>query len=334
MTWIVKRKAEDEVHKVNFKQDLGISEEQILILSYAGSNMYGTATPQSDKDYLGIFVPTREQLFLNNFPRQTSLPKESGLDFQMWSIHYFLELACQGETMAIDLLHSPYACWLMFDEDEWLTLVHKRDMFYTKGMKAFVSYARKQAAKYGIKGKRIETIETVIAYINKCMTLDPDGKLRDHWDDLPEIEHVHFLEPDRSEYRMYQVCGKKFLETVKLSYIKEHLQKTLTEYGNRAMLARENQGIDWKAISHALRSAEQVYDILKFGEYVYPLKNAAFIRNVKLGKYDFLTVVQPALEEAMDDVEELIGKSDLPEKADRKFWNEWLITLLERKYNV
>lgn len=330
MTWIVKRDMSDEIHKVNFKQDLGIDDEQILILSVAGSNMYGTATPKSDKDYLGIYIPTREQLFLNNFPRQASLPKESGLDLQIWSIHYFLELACQGETMAIDLLHSPYKCWLIFDEDEWLTLVSNRNLFYTKSMKAFVSYARKQAAKYGIKGKRIETLEAVCDFLE---IVTPDRKLREVWNDLPNIEHVHFLEPEKgTPYRMYQVCGKKFLETVKCSYALEHIKKSLTEYGNRARMARENEGIDWKALSHALRSAEQVYDIFKFGGYEYPLKNAAFIRNVKLGKYDFLTVVQPALEEAMNDIEELVDKVDLPEKVDRKYWNQWLITLLERKY--
>jgi hypothetical protein len=306
-----------------------IKQEQILILSIAGSNMYGLATPESDKDYLGIYIPTREQLFLNNFPKQASLPKESGLDLQIWSIHYFLNLACQGETMAIDLLHSPYSCWCVYEAEIWEDLRSKKNQFYTKGMKAFVSYARKQAAKYGIKGKRIETLETVISYLNECMTLDPDGILKDHWNDLPDIDHVHFLEPDRSPFKMYQVCGKKFQETVKLTYIKEHLQKSLTEYGERAMLAKENKGVDWKAVSHAYRTAEQVYDILKFGEYKYPLKNAAFIRNIKLGKLDFTTVVQPALEEAMDDVEELIDKSDLPETVDKKFWDYWLINLLE-----
>ena len=92
---------------------------------------------------------------------------------------------------------------------------------------------------------------------------------------------------------------------------------------------QDNQGIDWKAISHALRASDQVYDILRFGDYEYPLRTAAFLRNVKLGKFDFQTVVQPVLEEGMNDVEKLMETTDLPEKVDIKFWNDWLIELMQ-----
>ncbi len=312
-----------------FKHYTGLDFHQLIVLSIAGSQMYGTNTPASDKDFLGIYMPTREQLFLNNYPKQASYPKSSGLDLQVWSIHYFLKLACQGETMAIDLLHAPDECIVAVDEDVWPELVENRKRFYTKQMKAFVSYARKQAAKYGIKGTRIEALEKVVKFLNEyqgVVEYEP-WKLRDCWEQLPKGEHIHFL--DTEPYKMYQVCGKKFQETVKVDYAKEHLQKSLTEYGKRAMLARDNQGIDWKAISHALRASDQVYDILRFGDYEYPLRTAAFLRNVKLGKFDFQTVVQPVLEEGMNDVEKLMETTDLPEKVDIKFWNDWLIELMQ-----
>jgi predicted nucleotidyltransferase len=87
--------------------DLGITKDQIVILSVSGSNMYGTANENSDEDYLGVFMPTKDDILMNSVKKQVHLPKESGLDLQMWSIYYFLKLALQGETMAIDLLHSP-----------------------------------------------------------------------------------------------------------------------------------------------------------------------------------------------------------------------------------
>ncbi len=313
-----------------------LNKKQILILSIAGSNMYGLNTPDSDRDYLGVYIPTKEQLLLNDFPKQVSLPKSSGLDLQIWSIHYFLNLACQGETMAIDLLHSPVHCWKIFEPDVWSELVNNRDKFFTKGMKSFVSYARKQASLYGIKGKRIAEIEKVIEFLSnvqkkpmvsgKAWDWD-DTKLHEHWDDLPEGEHIHFL--DTEPYRMYQVCGKKFQETVTVEYIIEHLTKTLTDYGQRAKDAKENNGVDWKAVSHAFRTAEQVHDIIKFGDYVYPLKNNKFIKSIKLGNEDFTTSVQPALEEIIYDVERLIEISDLPSEVDKEYWDEWLIKMLE-----
>jgi hypothetical protein len=303
--------------------NLGIDLNNVIVLSEAGSSMYGTRTPESDQDYLGIYMPTERQLLLNDYPRQVSLPKDSGLDCQMWSIHHFLKLACQGETMAIDLLHAPTYCIVACNYDLWYDLVINRKMFYTKNMKAFVSYARKQAVKYGIKGTRIEAIETVLKYLEGVRM---DTKLYEIWLGLPKGNHIHFL--DTEPYEMYQVAGQKFQETVTVGYIYSNLKKSLTRYGKRAMLARENKGIDWKAISHAIRCAEQVYDILKFGDYEYPLKNAGFIRGVKMGRWNFKTVVQPVLEEDMNDVEILMESSSLPDEVDKEYWNEWLIKLM------
>jgi hypothetical protein len=276
---------------------------------------------------LGIYIPTREQLLLNNFPRQVSLPKDSGIDLQIWSIHYFLHLAMNGETLSIDLLHAPEDCIVALDSEIWYDLVSKRKKFYTKNMRAFVSYARKQAAKYGIKGERIADLEKVIGFLDKYEDAE-DWKLKDIWDDLPDGTHIHKLEFNYP-LKMYQVCGKKFQETVKISYIKNCLEKHLTEFGKRAMLAKENKGIDWKAISHAIRASDQVYDILRFGDYEYPLRTSAFIRGVKLGKWDFVNVVQPVLEDGMNDVERLMETTDLPDKVDKEFWDKWLIELIE-----
>ena len=315
-----------------FKEYTGIDFHQLIVLTVAGSHMYGMNTMNSDSDFLGIYMPTKEQLLLNEYPKQASYPKSSGLDLQIWSVHYFMKLAMAGETMAIDLLHAPDNLLVACEPDIWSYLQRNRWRFFTKNMKAFVSYARKQAAKYGLKGDRIETLDKVIKYFDdgrgnfKSLYLNPDLKLSELWKTLPTGKHIHFL--DTKPYRMYQVCGKKFQETVKISYIKEHLQKSLTEYGYRAKLAKDNKGVDWKAVSHALRSSYQVWEILIDGDYEYPLRDANFLKDVKLGKLDFTTVVQPCLEKNMDAIENLIEKSDLPDKVDREFWNGWLIYLM------
>ena len=96
----------------------------------------------------------------------------------------------------------------------------------------------------------------------------------------------------------------------------------MTGYGNRAKIAAENDGIDWKALSYAYRVVEQIYCIIKHGEYNYPLPNNSFIRGIKLGKYDFTSVVQP-------EVKQLMAESDLPETVDKQYWNKWLIETIE-----
>ncbi len=309
--------------------DLGITKDQIIILSVAGSQMYGTATENSDKDYLGVFVPTKKDVLLGQIEHQIHLPKESGLDLQMWSIHYFLKLLLQGETMAMDLLHSPYHCWVYYNHDIWTIFRENRTSFYTKNMKAFISYARKQAAKYGVKGERIAALQEVISFLSGC---DRERRLLEVWNSLPSPEHVHFLAADHPHgVRMYQVCGTKFQETVTVQYIYDRVRKTLSDYGKRAQMAADNEGIDWKAISHAIRAANQVYDILKHGGYSYPLTNAKFIKMVKLGKLPY-EMAEAVLDDFLDEIEKLMEESDLPETSDivASHWENTIYDYMER----
>lgn len=303
-------------------EKMGIDEKQIVVLSIAGSHLYGTATEESDTDYLGVYIPSKRDILLNRVEKQKSL-KEDGIDVQVWSIDYFLKLACQGETMAIDLLHSPCNCWICFNESMWNYLQNNRRLFYTKNMKSFVSYARKQAAKYGVKGDRIKTLQTVINYLEN---FPPKVKLKEAWEHIPNVDHVHFIE--EGPFNMVQVNGKKYQETVTIEYILNGLNRELEGYGKRAKLAAENKGIDWKAISHAIRGACQVYDILKDGTYTYPLTNAKFLTNVKLGKIS-RSGTETVLDGLLLEIDKMTETSDLPEEVNKEEWDNWLYRFMK-----
>lgn len=307
---------------MNLLNKIGIDKEQIVVLSMAGSHMYGTTTKNSDTDYLGIYLPTKRDLLLNRVEKQIPF-KENGIDLQLWSIHYFFKLACQGETMAIDLLHSPVDCWVCFNESVWNYLQKNKNLFYTRNMKSYVSYARKQAAKYGTKGNRIKTLEEVIGFLK---SLPLTMRLREVWNELPAPDHVYFIEEE--PYNMYQVNGKKFQETVSIEYILKGLKQELHGYGERARLAAENQGIDWKAVSHAIRAANQVYDILKHGSYQYPLANAEFITQVKLGQIS-QEVTENTLDYLLSEIDIMSETSKLPDKVDSEFWDDWLCRFMK-----
>jgi len=87
--------------------------------------------------------------------------------------------------------------------------------------------------------------------------------------------------------------------------------------------------IDFKAISHALRAAYQVRELLTTNTIVFPLKQAEFLKKIKLGELDYMTEVAPKLEALMAEVEMLSHNSTLPEKVDKKFWNGFIIAAME-----
>jgi hypothetical protein len=299
-----------------------------------GAPLYGTATERSDADYRGVFLPAREEILLGRIPKSRSFTTGTDrsrniagdIDEEIYSLHYFLKLACDGQTVAMDMLHAPDD-FLIASSEIWNAIVGERQRFYSKSLRAFIAYARRQAAKYGIKGSRLASAHKVLELLK---THNPDHKLRHIWDQLPRIEHCFELGPDPHGIRLYQVCGKTFQESVAIAHIIPILEKFLNEYGARARLAAENKNIDWKAVSHALRAAFQTREILTRNTIHYPLADAPFLKEVKAGRLDYRTQVAPRLESLMDEVEQLLARSPLPEHADTRYWDRFICEVLEK----
>lgn len=307
----------------------------IIVKIKFGSHLYGTATPASDLDLKGVFLPSKEDILLGNIPKSCSYStKKNGsknspedVDVELYSLHYFIKLACEGQTVALDMLHAPEAM-IVESSDIWTSIVSERKRFYSKNLKSFIHYARRQASKYGIKGSRLNAAARVLDLLRSG---DPMSKLRVIWDRLPRMEHCYEAGRDPNGIRQYQICGKMFQETTSIGYMIPVLEKFYDEYGSRARFAAKNRNIDWKAVSHALRAAIQVKQIVTQNTISFPLKEAPFLMKVKDGKLDYLSEVAPVLESLMEEVEELVSKSGLPEKADVTYWNKFICDTIESK---
>ena len=308
---------------------------RIIVKMKFGAHLYGTATPDSDVDYKGIFLPTKEQLLLGRIPkshnystgREESRNTKNDIDIELYSFHYFIKLACDGQTVAMDMLHAPENMILQ-KSNIWAAIVKNKQKFYTKNLRSFIDYARRQASKYGIKGSRINAALQVLEILKKE---DSSKKMREVWNQLPRVEHCYDVAPDPNGMRQYQVCGKSFQESATIGYVIPIVEKFYNDYGRRAKLAAENKNIDWKAVSHALRAAYQTKEILTENTINFPLRTADFLIKVKQGKLDYLSEVGPELETLMEEVERLAFASNLPETVDRKFWDQFICDTLERE---
>ncbi len=300
-----------------------------------GAHLYGTATLESDVDYKGIFLPTKEEILLGRVPKSYNYSTgkdelrntKDDIDIELYSLHYFIKLACDGQTVAMDMLHAPENMILQ-TSTIWDVIIKNRKKFYTKNLKSFIDYARRQASKYGIKGSRINATLQVLELLKNE---NPSQKMRTIWDRLPRIEHCYDVAPDPNGMKQYQVSGKSFQESATIEYVIPILEKFYNDYGRRAKLAAENKNIDWKAVSHALRAAYQTQEILTKNTITFPLRSADFLKNVKQGQLDYLSEVGPTLETLMEEVERLALASELPETEDRRFWDQFICDTLERE---
>jgi len=318
-----------------------------------GSHLYGLNTENSDIDYKGVFLPTLDEMVTmtasHEIRHSTGDAHEKNssedVDTVYFSLQKFIKMACDGDTVAIDMLHCDDA-HLMSSSPVWEALVANRHLFYTKNMKAFLGYCRKQASKYGVKGSRLKSMEDVLTVLHSVLLVNPEARM----DETPMLEfHLQCVAEDHpgkvavkpgfykgSKFvnkKIVEVCDAKYDFTTKISFVVDSLQKKYDAYGHRAQLAKTNEGIDWKALSHALRAAYQLLEIYETGDLKYPLKYREFVLAVKQGKLDFTDTVQPALEDVIAKVERLAAIVVLPESVNRKYWEQFIVNVYDGFYD-
>lgn len=300
------------------------------MLTKFGSHLYGTDNKDSDLDIKGVFLPSPSQVYLKEVPDTIRLDiklskglknTKDDIDIELWSIYKFLQLARQGETNALDILHSNQ---LLHETFTWKRIYEKRSRFYSKNMKAFLGYAQKQAAKYGIKGSRLQAAKDFLEFLQGR---DMENRMDLVWEQLPTGEHSKYLLDNPSGIKQYQVCGKIIQNTVTIGYAYKILKKFYDAYGERAKLAARNEGIDWKALSHAHRAADQLAQIYTNNDLVFPLKTAGTLKKIKEGKLD-ATFVLNNLEAKIERIKDLAMRFE-PVDTHKDFWRNWLYVTIK-----
>ncbi len=310
-----------------------IVREPNIVNMMFGSHLYGLDTPDSDVDYKGVYMPDLHELLLNNYAGtykhstggQHEKNAAGDIDTEVISLPKFIKHACDGETFAIDMLHCENP---LSSHPIWEELVANRRRFYSKSLKAYMGYVKKQAAKYGLKGTRLADIRYAMDALKK---INPEAILGEVSPDCFYFgEYVKWVTVPATgnqthDQQFYEVNMKKYQSTNSVGYVLEQLQKMWDGYGARAKQAEQNDGVDWKALSHALRAGYQARDIYTDGDFTYPLKETDFLLAVKRGQLDYKTEVAPELERLVAEVDALADASDLPAKVDRQYWGLWLL---------
>lgn len=314
-----------------------------------GSKLYGLDTEESDTDYKTVVLPTKEQVLLQRavFHNQSNTSgniknNNEDIDTDTISLPKFIKLLCEGETSFIEMLHCDDP---LTSHPIWEGLRSKRSMFYTSNMKAFSGYAKAQAYKHIVKGSRLKSIEIVLNIfkdaINKDVYIADDkvllqkiyNLLPEHRDSLKVLNGFHkgdkFI--DRN---IIELCGSKYDFQTSIRIVTKQIQEKYDAYGHRVKQSLSNNGLDWKAISHALRVSFQLKEIYETGDLKFPLRDREFLLNVKQGKLDFNNEVSNVLEELIDTIEHLASTVDLPKKCDTDYWDKWLISVYHKYLNL
>jgi len=297
----------------------------ILAKCVYGSRLYGTNIPSSDYDWRYIHLPSLEDCVLDRITNAINIKGEDSLqDNSSFSLHYFMEMAATGQGIAIELLCAPESC-VEINSDIFRYLRENRKLFFTKQMGSLLKYSRNMVSKYSVRLDRMRETEKALEIINQHGDYQ---KLWEIWDLLPIGEFLEKTINERNsstDKRVYSVCGRQIQATVPLNIASDILTKLKDGYGARVRAA-DSQDFDFKAVMHSFRAIYQVRQILETGDLQFPLEQTPWLIEVRLGKYHFVNDgLQDKLDSLLIETEQLVEKSNLPDKVNKDFVDNFIL---------
>lgn len=314
--------------------------KKICVMPF-GSYLYGTNTVNSDKDYKVVFKPSLfdcvNNLVKHNYNQSTKLltnlkNTKNDVETCFYSLQYFvLTLGAKGDTAFLDMIHCPENL-LLETSDEWEFLRNNRKDFYTSNMKSYAGYCKHQALIYGNKALKIQTAKNILNLIEKAHINNQD-KIASIYEMLPEDTYCAKYELNESaanDKKVFDFCGKRFMCYNSIESMQKVLNNFILSYGDRVKETLKNDNIDWKALSHAFRVAYQLKELYETHDLKFPLQNAEFIKDIKLGRLNMEEDNLPdKLDELIHCVEHLATISTFPQIIDTEKYHIWINELYQ-----
>lgn len=313
-----------------------------------GSHLYGTSTPESDLDFKGIYLPSSREICMGNYNKTINVQrlKKSGerntkddIDTELFSLDRFLELLCDGQAVALDMLFAPIEMYTYTNTNsrwDWILsyIYENRREFLNSNVNAFVGYARQQAAKYGVKGTRMDALRATLDLLEQFPEQD---KLDQHTvalvclvesskdlislEKTPLVEIVYINAPNGKTEPHLHVAGRNIPFHATVKYAKSIFGKIYQGYGARAFKAQLAGGKDYKALSHAVRVNSEAKELLETGFITFPRPDADLLLKIKTIQLPFEQISE-IIEQGLADLMKAQEKSTLSATPNRAFAEE------------
>jgi len=300
-----------------------------------GAHLYGTDTPASDFDIKGVFVPDARDILLQRVQDTVRISPEKSadqrnlpgdVDHEVFSLQRYLDLLAEGQSMALDMLFAPDAAMTRPPAPLWREIQANAPRLVSRRASVFLRYCRQQANKYGLKGSRVAVARCALAVLRGAEArLGSTAKLGLAALEIAEIaglgEHTALIDlptADGALLAHLDVCGKRMPLTITIKSAREIIERLVDTYGQRALRAARNDGVDWKALSHAMRVGRQAVELFTTGRIIFPLRCADELLAIKRGGIAYADVAA-RIEQLLHEVEAAAAASCLPDAPDQAY---------------
>ncbi len=336
----------------------------LIYLTQFGSHLYGLNTENSDLDFRGVFIPTLDDLILHKdldeYNTEIQLHKITNadggvyyktespscivntckletikVDIKIFSLQKFIKLCSKADTNALDLLfsvNSDIPKWYQGTASDFsgtdviiADLYRNRDkLINIDKLESPVTYAFKQATKYGIKGNRRAKLLYVLdrckflSDIHNVEDLIPFIDLDDKYLKIDTLDNKGTLE------KYLNVCGVQHQFNLSIKQFKQRIQDKIDKEYTSQRTIDACDGNDWKALSHALRVLFEIKELLETGNITFPCEQRTFLLDVKLGKVSRQDI-DNLFENTFSHIVEKVKNKPLNWNYDEEFWDEFIV---------
>jgi len=286
------------------------AENNKILEIVSGSYLYGTTTPESDKDLVGIFMPPAEYVLgLKNVNEidlsQTNKDKagkntKDAINRKLYEYRKFIRLALENNPNILEILFVNPENIVNINK-YGVALLEIRHLFPSKQcVSKFLGYAQSQKHKMAVRrdhfnelmeGHRVldewdciydKTTMAEVFNMGPQMPGNPTG--------IEEPPLVFFKKPAGCHIYCGDIC---FEPGVYVKKARRKLKERIDKATNRTKLILK-YGYDVRFASHLIRLLTEGLTLLRLRRLSFPLSNRETILDIKLGKWNIKEVLEYA----------------------------------------
>ena len=313
---------------------------KIILKINAGSHLYGTNTENSDKDYLGIYLNTKEELLgLQNSEELTENIEskldngrntKDAVDCKYYELRKFCRLAMNGNPTVLEILFVNKENILEITKEGEELLKLKKEFISNRIYNSFMGYAISQKKKAFIKSENLNHIERFYNWINTFVSVkdSPISNMtfNDFYNAIKDKSvfenHIKFFNNDHND-TMFQCGDLIFSINILMKKLKDSLKLRLDKASWRKDGILQ-YGCDYKFMSHNVRLLLEGMEIIKTNNLILPLQYKELVKSIKLGKIENNKVIE-LMNKYEDEFHIFKKNNDLPDKGDYKVINDFII---------
>ena len=286
------------------EQQTTFLDQRTAFQCIVGSRLYGTETPTSDTDTMGIYFPTPDFVFgiAGQYPQHLGYTSEKDYldvsvvskrpdgknaedaeDIKYYELRNFVDLALKQGPNIVEILYVA-GSKVLFKDPRIQPLFDLRDSIVSDvAIKRFVGYANAQKHKMVIRTTHFKELTEAMEFFDSIPEAEQgkllweitaaEGKTAETFAPWLQVNASHF-----------SVGDLNFKKALKVKSMRKIVRERLDGATNRTDLM-QTFGFDTKFGSHLVRLMVEGKALFTTGEITFPLPEADLIRSIKMGEY-------------------------------------------------